>query len=149
MGGFIRYAMHEFGRDFLAAVEEYQLSLSQLKSLNILAVAPEALSLKQLGEALHLSLPAISRSVEALVKRGLVARTEDLEDRRIKRLALTGEGRSMVQRIIEIRLAGMQDFIGTLSDEEKENLATALAPIAERTDVAPYCFVTRPGQEPA
>jgi DNA-binding MarR family transcriptional regulator len=139
VGGFIRYAMHAFGKDFLAAVEEYQLSLSQLKALNILAAAETPLSLKQLGELLHLSLPAISRSVEGLVKRDLVARTGDLEDRRIKRLALTKDGRAMVNRIIEIRMAGLQDFIATLDETEKENLATAFAPIASRTDVAPFC----------
>jgi DNA-binding MarR family transcriptional regulator len=132
LGEFLRFLIQSAGNDFLRAVEEAELSLTQLKAMHVLA-ADEELSLNGLAGRLGgLSLPTLSRAVEGLVKRGYVTRTEDAADRRIKRLRLTAKGRRTLDRLIEIRAAELEAVLGELSEEERDGLARALAPILER-----------------
>jgi MarR family 2-MHQ and catechol resistance regulon transcriptional repressor len=81
-------------------------------------------------------MPAISRSVDGLVQRGLVTRAENTEDRRMKTLQVTDAGRELLERLMELRFAGVEEFVGTLTPEERTNLADALDPIVSREDVA-------------
>ena len=54
--------------------------------------APRALTLKELAERIALSLPAASRTIDDLVRRGFVERHEDEDDRRMKRVSVTDRG---------------------------------------------------------
>ncbi|MCA9693401.1 MAG: MarR family transcriptional regulator [Nannocystaceae bacterium] len=56
-------------------------------------------SVSEIAAALELSVSAASRLTDGLVRRGLVSRTEDAADRRVKTLALTGEGVAFVDQI--------------------------------------------------
>src|SRR3954471_24246014 len=134
LGGFAKFLLHSGGRDFYRAVGELDLSISQIRTLHLLTgPLPEA-SLKTLADEIGLSMPAVSRSIEALVQRGLVTRTENTEDRRHKAVRATQEARALVDHLIELRVAGIQDFVGTLTDSERAHLAKALAPIVARED---------------
>jgi DNA-binding MarR family transcriptional regulator len=131
--------MQIHGRDVIQLAHDFELSFSQMKALSHLALAPEAVSIKELGEGLGLSLAAMSRAAEGLVQRGLVNRTEDATDRRMKRLCLTGEGHSLVQKLRELRHAGFEQFVATLGPKERAQLARALEPILARDDVVAFC----------
>jgi DNA-binding MarR family transcriptional regulator len=122
---------------FLEVIDELGLSFSQLKALQFLSTtdAPE-LSLKQLGDQLGLSLPAVSRAVDGLVQRGLVTRTEDIEDRRMKRVRPTAEADALIARLIDVRFAELGKFVETLTPRERKKLADALAVLSEREDLS-------------
>jgi DNA-binding MarR family transcriptional regulator len=120
------------GRDFLQAVDELELSLTQIKSLRALIDADEPLSVKALGDELGLSLPAISRALDGLVQREFVTRAEDPADRRSKRLALTRKGRRTHDQLYALRVAGLREFVEELDPNEREALAAGLVPIARR-----------------
>ena len=121
----------------LRALDESGLTFTQIKALFALAgVRDEPHTLKSLADALGLSDPAASRAAEGLVKRGLVAREEDELDRRVRRLSPTQAGRELAERIQAARLAGIGQFLSTLSDEEREQLGAALELLLEREDVA-------------
>ena len=75
LASLVRHLMTTSGRDFLQAIDDLELSLTQLKLLNILLESGEG-SLKELGDQLGLSLPAVSRAVDGLVQRGLLTRVE-------------------------------------------------------------------------
>lgn len=121
----------------LEVIDELGLSLTQLKAIQLLCSvdAPE-MSVKQLGDSLELSLPAISRAVDGLVHRGLVTRTEDEEDRRIKRVRPTKEASQLVARLTDIRFSQLGEFVETLSPRERTKLVAALAVLAERDVIA-------------
>ena len=136
LAGFVKYLIHTHGEDFFKAVGELELSFSQVRMLGLLARELPQASVKDLADRLDLSLPAVSRSVEGLVKRGYVTRAENIEDRRMKDVAITGDGRSLFARLVELRVAGAADFVETLSARERAKLAAALAPIVAREDVA-------------
>jgi DNA-binding MarR family transcriptional regulator len=134
---FMKYLMTHYGRNYWQAVGEAELSMSQLKVLHILTLdSEEELSLKTLGDRLGLSLPAMSRSVESLVQRGLVTRVENAEDRRMKTVKVTGAGRELADHLLELRFAGIEEFVETLTQQERANLAVALDPIVAREEVA-------------
>jgi DNA-binding MarR family transcriptional regulator len=128
----LSYLLSSTGRDFLQAVDELELSLTQCKSLRALSDADKPLSVKALGDELGLSLPAISRAMDGLVQREFVTREEDPDDRRSKRLALTRKGRRTHDQLYALRLAGLREFVDALEPEERDALATGLAPIARR-----------------
>ena len=117
------------GENFFQAVEDLGLSLSQIKSLGCLGDGEPA-SLGQLGERVHLSLPAVSRAVEGLVQRGYVTREEDPEDRRSKRVRITRKGRRTFEQLMALRVAGMREFVESLEPAERDALVEGLRPIA-------------------
>ena len=141
---FLMYVQKSSGNDFFRMVGELELSLSQLKLLMILDRDGER-SLTELAEALVLSLPAASRAVEGLHKRGMVVRREDDDDRRHKRVAITAGGADVVGRLNEARFAGIEQFVETLSTQEQEDLTRALAPLLARDEIA----ACRPDGRPA
>jgi DNA-binding MarR family transcriptional regulator len=134
---FVRHLMRAFGRDFFQAVGEMELSFSQLKVLQLLAEEADDFSVKGLADRFGLSLPAMSRAVDDLVRRELVTRTEDSEDRRIRRVRATRAGRSLVGKLMELRVAGVRAFVETLTPSERTRLHKALAPIVAREEIAP------------
>ena len=133
LGEFLRFLTQSAGNEFVQAVEDAGLSLTQLKAMHVLAGSDEQLSLNGLSERLGgLSLPTLSRAVDALVQRGYVRRAEDAADRRVKRLSLTAKGGRTIDRLIEIRVGEFETVLETLTDDERERLAHALEPILER-----------------
>ncbi|HVE67069.1 MAG TPA: MarR family transcriptional regulator [Solirubrobacteraceae bacterium] len=118
--------------DFFRALSEHELTLTQVKMLHQLAEPDCELPQSDLAETLSLSLPAVSRAIDGLQERGYVARHEDDQDRRVKRVTITAEGRRVLERLTEIRLNMLERFAATLSDAERADLAAALAPVVER-----------------
>ena len=122
--------------DLFAAVGALELTLTQIKLLHHLEVAPEPLTLKEAAELVLVSLPAASRTVDDLVRRGFVERSEDAVDRRMKRLRLTEAGSSAVRRLNAARMNGLEQFIHSLNESERQALSHALSVLLERDEVA-------------
>lgn len=123
--------------DVLDALAELDLSLTHMKLLHLLEQG-ERESVKDLGEAVGLSLPAASRAVDCLFQRGLVERREDEHDRRVKRVRPTPAGREAVRRLNDARLTALEQFISTLSAADQRRLDRALKPILARAEVAQH-----------
>jgi DNA-binding MarR family transcriptional regulator len=138
LGAFVGFLMSTHGRDLINLAHEFELSFSQMKALHYVH-GEENLSVKSLGEQLGLSLAAMSRAADELVQRGLMDRTEDPADRRIKRLRLTDKGHELVLKMREVRMAGFEQFVAMLSPKEQTLLAKALQPILARDDVVAFC----------
>jgi DNA-binding MarR family transcriptional regulator len=122
--------------DLFEAVGALELTLTQIKLLHHLEEATEPLTLKQGAELVSISLPAASRTVDDLVRRGFAEREEDLEDRRMKRVSITEEGRAVIRRLNAARRSGLQNFTEKLSDPERSILAAALSKLLERPEIA-------------
>lgn len=122
-------------------VSDHDLTLSQLKTLSLLSELPPSspLSLKEVAERLGISLPAASRAVDPLVRRGLVVRREDEEDRRIKRVSTTAEGDALTQRLMAARVAALEVLISGFSVTERRKLGDALDEIMARPEIDHYC----------
>ena len=81
-----------------------------------------------------LSLPGASRAADALLRRGWLTRQEDEHDRRMKRLAITAEGRNVLRRVEEARMAGLEKVIADIPTVDLDRLSRAIDPILARLD---------------
>ena len=130
------HLMRGSSQQMFTVLGELDLSMTQMKTLSMLDDCLEEVSVKELSERLGLSLPATSRTVVGLLRRGLLSRHEDTEDRRIKRVRLTDDGRAMVHRIVTARLQGLESYAATLSDEQRAALMAALTELPHKKDPA-------------
>src|ERR1017187_323083 len=131
------YLMRSTNLGAFNTIAALELSFTQIKALCAMDVDGEDRSVKALAESMKVSLPAMSRAIDGLFERGLVDRQEDPVDRRMKRLRLTESGRAITSSLNETRLATMQEFLTSLSDEEAQALTEALDLIlANRGEIA-------------
>jgi DNA-binding MarR family transcriptional regulator len=90
-----------------------------------------ALSLGELAEIERVAPPSMTRIAARLEERGLLARTADVTDRRIARVAITTEGRDLLEETRTRRDAYLATRLAAMSPEEHEVLVRAL-PLLER-----------------
>jgi DNA-binding MarR family transcriptional regulator len=131
LGLLMRHLLGSTNREFFAALQDAEISFSQLKCLGLLSNAEAPLSLGALSEDLGLSLAAVSRAVDGLVQRGAVKRQEDPSDRRSKLVTVSARGRAVYERVLAVRVAGVERFVEELEPEDRDALAAALGPIVE------------------
>ena len=60
-----------------------------------------------------------------------MTRTEDEHDRRVKRIGLTTAGREITDRLVELRIAGIQEFVDGLDPEQRRKLGAALEGVVD------------------
>ena len=117
--------------EIFRVLSELDISFTQMKVLFLLERTPE-LAVGDLAERLSMSLPAMSRSIDGLVRLGYVGRRESDADRRSRLATLLPRGREALARVAEARNAVVAAFAATLPDDERTALRDALLPIAER-----------------
>jgi len=106
------------------AFEQFQMSVEQFQVLR--RIRRGSTSVSALAEASQTGLPAVSKAVEALVRRGLVARSSDPRDRRKVPLALTDEGQRVLQVIFGEAEAWLARRFDKLDAGETEALMKGL-----------------------
>jgi DNA-binding MarR family transcriptional regulator len=120
------------GAGYLAAVEESGMTLPQLKALITLAGVDEGpCPVKDLAEQLGLAAPAATRIVDALVDRGHATRTEDPDDRRVRRIAITTSGRKFVEEFAHRRTEGLEALADRMTPAQRGKLVAAFDALLE------------------
>jgi DNA-binding MarR family transcriptional regulator len=123
----------------LRVIEESGLSMTQCKALLELGGLGEVAQPRQvseLAERFGVSVPSMSRAVDALVKKRLATRVEDRDDRRVRRVAITAKGKQLVETLVIVRQAGMEAFAATLSAAQRRKLDAAVDSLMDRDDIA-------------
>ena len=123
----------------LRVIEESGLSMTQCKALlelGGLGRATEARQVSDLAETFGVSVPSMSRAVDALVKAGLATRIEDPADRRARQVAITSEGKDLVDTLIVVRQAGMETFTASLTAVQRRKIDAAVDSLMNRGDIA-------------
>jgi DNA-binding MarR family transcriptional regulator len=120
----------------VAFAEQYDLSFSQLKLMFALSNLDEAQPIGRLAEMTGSSLPSMGRAVDGLVRHGLVTRTEDPQDRRVKRIEPTELGAKSMSAIYEQRVNTLSEILDQLSGDQVDALALALAPLKPETEAS-------------
>lgn len=112
-------------RGFLGYIRESGLSMSQLGAMFQIQHRGSS-GVSDLGGRLGVTSSAASQLLERLVQQGLVLRSEDPGDRRVKQLILTDKGRQVLRESVRARQSWLSDLAETLSDHEKEAITAAL-----------------------
>jgi DNA-binding MarR family transcriptional regulator len=76
----------------------------------------------EVGQFVSLEPDRVTRTVDVLVKQGIVARRQDKQDRRRISLSLTAKGRRIQEQIERVRYALEYEFLSVLDDTELETL---------------------------
>jgi len=113
-----------FGYDRSDPLFSSHLTLSQFKILMLLARHGNV-SGGELARLLGVGLAALSGMIDRLVQQDLVARTEDLRDRRVRRIGLTRKGGELIGSIFNAGEARMRAILSRLSAEELDVVARA------------------------
>ena len=90
------------------------------------AGAPYALTAGALAGSSMVTSGAITNRVDRLVERGLVTREVDPENRRTVRIALTTQGRRLVDRVLPHHVRNEAALLEALTGKEQEQLAGLL-----------------------
>ena len=117
--------MHRSMRNFIEYARKSGLSMSQLGALFHLNRMGTS-GVTNLGDHLGVTSAAASQMLDRLVQQGLIQRTEDPNDRRVKKIELTTQGCQVLEESIRARQGWLDDFANNLSDQEKELAINAL-----------------------
>ena len=118
-------SMHRSMHAFIRHNRKSSLSLSQISSLFRL-YHHGACPVNDLADHLGITMAAVSQLLAPLEENGLILRTEDRTDRRVKRIALTEKGTRRVQESMLARHAWLDDMAALLTAEEKDQILTAI-----------------------
>ncbi|MBE7473039.1 MAG: hypothetical protein DPW09_00115 [Anaerolineae bacterium] len=119
---FMRRSMH----DFFHFIKANGLSLTQLNTLMQL-YHRGACGISDVGDHLGITNAATSQMIQRLVEQGLLIRTEDAVDRRVKQVALTAAGRALIEQGFEARRRWLEDLTTALTPDQQVQIGTALA----------------------
>jgi DNA-binding MarR family transcriptional regulator len=122
--------MHRSMRDFKRFMDETDLSFSQMSVLMRLFHGSNC-GVSEIGEQLGITNAAASQTVDRMVQLGLIERTEDPDDRRAKRLALTQKGRTLIEKGIEARSQWIEGLTDALTSEQQNMIISALILLTE------------------
>jgi len=114
------------------------LSFLEFKAMMELGVfeSRERFCLADISESTGASMPAVSRAIDSLVRKGLVSRVEDPDDRRRRLISLTEEGHKVTNAALMGRAVGAVRLADSFTDEELKQLDTLLSRLIEREDLA-------------
>jgi DNA-binding MarR family transcriptional regulator len=117
----IRYGMRDAARD--------EFSVPQFRVLAQLFGGPRTNS--DLALQIGISVPAMSRLVDGLVKAGWVTRVQNVKDRRQSNLKMTAAGNKRYLALQEQALASFELKLSHLNEEQQRALAQGLSILEE------------------
>src|SRR6201987_1847912 len=110
-------ATQAIARYALADLEESGLGLSDFAVLEVL-LHKGPLPVNVIGPKVNLTPGSISVAVDRLVAKGLVSRVESAQDRRVRIVALTPRGKSLITPIFRAHVATLDKVFAGLSRDE-------------------------------
>jgi MarR family transcriptional regulator, 2-MHQ and catechol-resistance regulon repressor len=85
-----------------------------------------ALPVNVLGRKLLLTTGSITQAVDRLARRGLVERHDHPQDRRVRLVELTAEGRGMIEPAFARHAADLEEAVAVLTPAERGTLVALL-----------------------
>ena len=125
--------MHRSMRRFIHHARESGLSMSMIGALFHLHRA-ESIGVTDLGEHLGVTSAAASQMLERLVQQDLIERSEDPNDRRVKKLLLTEKGCQVLDEGLRAQKGWLIEFNNSLSGEEKQQITAAMKIMIEKAN---------------
>jgi len=127
IGRILRIARY-LERDVAIELGHFGLSISEFNALSALRRQghPYALSPTELSHGLLLSSGGLSKLIERLESRGLVARTRDETDGRGVVVALTDQGHALQQAAIEAHVVNEDQLLSPLDSDVRGELTEIL-----------------------
>ena len=113
----------------------YGLDIPEWRVLATLGFRHHACSAQYIAHCTRTHKSTISRAVTALMKRQIIERVENEDDRREFRLRLTRKGAALYEELIPRLLRKEQEILSCLSAQERRDLARLLGKLEESLDL--------------
>jgi DNA-binding MarR family transcriptional regulator len=127
----MEYVLARIIQDFMQFMRRTGLSTPQITALMYIYHSQNnECKLSEIGDLAGSSKPAVSQLVERLVKRGLVKRTEDPQNRRNTKLRLTDKSLKLIQNVINSNHFLMELMI-SLPAKQRETVHRAFGYLAQ------------------
>jgi DNA-binding MarR family transcriptional regulator len=117
----------------LRVKREYGINVAEYRTLQILGVR-EALSTRDISEAVDLDKAQVVRAAAGLIRRGLAVQTIDGNDRRLRALALTERGRRVYEEMAPFARGRQERLAARLTPVERGTFERALAKLVDEAD---------------
>jgi len=92
----------------------------------------------ELARRSHMDPGATVRQVKALEADGLVTRANDDGDARVTVVTLTDRGRGVVESIVEVRTAHLEEILADWSETDRANLARLVDRLVDGLQTTPF-----------
>jgi MarR family 2-MHQ and catechol resistance regulon transcriptional repressor len=126
-------AMQAISRCALADIEKAGLGDSDFRVLEVM-LNKGPLPVNVIGPKVNLTPGSISVAVDRLVAKGLVSRAESSQDRRVRIVALTPRGKSVITPIFRAHVAKLEKVFAGLSRDELRQLEQQLKRIGKQAE---------------
>lgn len=131
VGHWLRLVANHVSGALARRLEEHGCTVAEWVALRWLFDRPAATN-TALVAALGMTKGAVTKVVDRLVDKRLVARRVDVADRRVARLAPTRAGRALVPKLAALADANDEHFFGQLRAAERRALIGTLRRIVDR-----------------
>jgi MarR family transcriptional regulator, organic hydroperoxide resistance regulator len=116
---------------------ELDLSMAQMKAMFVLHHDGPA-KVSDLAEALGVSAPSMTGTLERLVRHGLIERRDDPSDRRLVIIALTPAGQALVERLHQGRRQRLLAALARLDASTVDDLERGLLALRESLETTEH-----------
>jgi MarR family transcriptional regulator, 2-MHQ and catechol-resistance regulon repressor len=118
-------AFHSIDARVSRSLRESQLGDSDFRVLEAL-LHKGPMPVNTIGEKVFLTSGSISTAVDRLLKRGLVVRLDNKDDRRVRIVELTAKGQKLISKLFSAHAQEMEALASVLSAEERSALVESL-----------------------
>jgi len=118
-------SMHQSMQSFFRYAKQNNISVSQVGALFHIN-ARGMCGVTDISERLSVTSAAASQMIDRLVQLDLLERTEDPNDRRVRRLSLTDQGRIILDESMLARQSWIEEIVNSLNEEEQALVFAAL-----------------------
>ena len=115
--------------------ERYGLDIPEWRVLATLGFRDDACTAQYISHCTRTHKSTISRAVTALMKRQLVERVENRDDRREFALRMTRKGKALYEELIPRLLAKESEIMSCLSAQQRKDFAAMLGKIENSLDL--------------
>jgi DNA-binding MarR family transcriptional regulator len=137
---FVPFRLNRLAAEVSAALaseyqDRYGLDIPEWRVLATLGFRQGACSAQTIVHCTRTHKSTISRAVTALMRRQLVERVENADDRREFSLRMTGKGQALYEDLIPRLKRKEQKILSCLSAQERKAFAAALGKIEQHLDL--------------
>ena len=138
--GFVPFRLNRLAAEVSSALSveyaaRYGLDIPEWRVLATLGFRHDACSAQYIAHCTRTHKSTISRAVTSLMKRQIVERVENEDDRREFRLRLTSKGTALYEELIPRLLRKEQEILLCLSAQERRDFARMLGKIEQSLDL--------------
>ena len=138
--GFVPFRLNRLAAEVSSALSveyatRYGLDIPEWRVLATLGFRQDPCSAQYVADCTRTHKSTISRAVTSLMKRQMIERVENADDRREFRLRLTRKGATLYEELIPRLLRKEQEILSRLSAQERRDFARLLGKLEESLDL--------------